>query len=91
MANSATLDVVKTRHPKGLPILFFTEMWERFSFYTMASLLVLYMDESFPLHARTPLPSLRALRRACVLSSSVRRLSRIESLGSTEPSLRVLF
>lgn len=33
------------RHPRGLPILFFTEMWERFSFYTMSSLLALYMDE----------------------------------------------
>ena len=33
------------RHPKGLPYLFFTEMWERFSFYTMSSLLALYMDE----------------------------------------------
>lgn len=33
------------RHPKGLPFLFFTEMWERFSFYTMSSLLALYMDE----------------------------------------------
>lgn len=30
-------------HPKGLYILFFTEMWERFSFYGMRSLLVLYM------------------------------------------------
>jgi len=30
-------------HPKGLLILFFAEMWERFSFYGMRSLLVLYM------------------------------------------------
>jgi POT family proton-dependent oligopeptide transporter len=30
-------------HPKGLFILFITEMWERFSFYGMRSLLVLYM------------------------------------------------
>ncbi len=30
-------------HPKGLFILFFTEMWERFSYYGMRSLLVLYM------------------------------------------------
>jgi POT family proton-dependent oligopeptide transporter len=30
-------------HPKGLYILFFTEMWERFSYYGMRSLLVLYM------------------------------------------------
>ena len=32
------------RHPPGLYPLFFTEMWERFSFYTMGALLVLYMD-----------------------------------------------
>ena len=26
-----------TRHPKGLYVLFATEMWERFSFYSMFS------------------------------------------------------
>ena len=30
-------------HPPGLVILFFTEMWERFSFYGMRGLLKLYM------------------------------------------------
>lgn len=30
-------------HPKGLFILFFTEMWERFSYYGMRAILVLYM------------------------------------------------
>ncbi len=30
-------------HPAGLFVLFFTEMWERFSYYGMRSLLVLYM------------------------------------------------
>jgi len=30
-------------HPKGLTVLFTTEMWERFSYYGMASLLVLYL------------------------------------------------
>ena len=30
-------------HPKGLYVLFFTEMWERFSYYGMRALLVLYM------------------------------------------------
>ena len=30
-------------HPPGLFVLFFTEMWERFSFYGMRALLVLYM------------------------------------------------
>ena len=30
-------------HPKGLFVLFFTEMWERFSYYGMRALLVYYM------------------------------------------------
>ncbi|MGB5242932.1 MAG: peptide MFS transporter [Lutimonas sp.] len=30
-------------HPKGLFILFFTEMWERFSYYGMRAILVLYL------------------------------------------------
>lgn len=30
-------------HPKGLFILFFTEMWERFSFYGMKALLIYYL------------------------------------------------
>jgi len=30
-------------HPRGLATLFFTEMWERFSYYGMRALLVLYM------------------------------------------------
>jgi POT family proton-dependent oligopeptide transporter len=33
-------------HPPGLFILFFTEMWERFSFYGMRSLLILFLTES---------------------------------------------
>src|SRR4026209_2382722 len=30
-------------HPKGLSTLFFTEMWERFSYYGMRALLLLFM------------------------------------------------
>ena len=30
-------------HPRGLTFLFGTEMWERFSYYGMRALLVLYM------------------------------------------------
>ncbi|MFT5050300.1 MAG: POT family proton-dependent oligopeptide transporter [Chlamydiales bacterium] len=33
-------------HPKGLYTLFFTEMWERFSYYGMRALLVLYMSST---------------------------------------------
>jgi dipeptide/tripeptide permease len=34
-------------HPLGLYVLFFTEMWERFSYYGMRALLVLYMLDHF--------------------------------------------
>tara|TARA_R110001583_G_scaffold4351_1_gene25161 strand:+ start:6139 stop:7479 length:1341 start_codon:yes stop_codon:yes gene_type:complete len=30
-------------HPKGLYILFFTELWERFSYYGMRAILILYL------------------------------------------------
>ena len=33
-------------HPKGLIVLFFTEMWERFSYYGMRGILILYMVAS---------------------------------------------
>src|SRR3954464_4854634 len=33
-------------HPRGLMTLFFTEMWERFSYYGMRALLVLFMTAS---------------------------------------------
>ncbi|HZZ90200.1 MAG TPA: oligopeptide:H+ symporter [Caulobacteraceae bacterium] len=35
------------RHPRGLPVLFFAEMWERFSFYGMRGLLIFYLTEHF--------------------------------------------
>jgi amino acid/peptide:H+ symporter len=34
-------------HPKGLAILFFTEMWERFSYYGMRGLLIIYLTQHF--------------------------------------------
>ena len=33
------------KHPSGLYVLFFTEMWERFSYYGMRALLVLFLVE----------------------------------------------
>ncbi|HKE04700.1 MAG TPA: peptide MFS transporter, partial [Blastocatellia bacterium] len=35
-------------HPRGLTTLFFTEMWERFSYYGMRALLILYMTTAAP-------------------------------------------
>jgi POT family proton-dependent oligopeptide transporter len=34
-------------HPKGLFILFFAEMWERFSYYGMRGLLIFYLTQQF--------------------------------------------
>lgn len=34
---------VASRHPKGVYVLFLTEMWERFSYYGMRAMFVLYM------------------------------------------------
>ena len=33
-------------HPSGLFVLFFTEMWERFSYYGMRALLVLFLTSA---------------------------------------------
>lgn len=41
--NSAAADRRFFGHPLGLSTLFFTEMWERFSFYGLRALLMLYM------------------------------------------------
>ena len=34
-------------HPRGLHILFFAEMWERFSYYGMRSILIFYLTQHF--------------------------------------------
>jgi POT family proton-dependent oligopeptide transporter len=51
-------------HPRGLSFLFATEMWERFSYYGMRALLVLYMVKQLlqPGHAENVI-GLDALRR----------------------------
>ena len=40
------LNIFKQDHPKGLYLLFFVEMWERFSYYGMRALIVLYMIQT---------------------------------------------
>jgi proton-dependent oligopeptide transporter, POT family len=37
-------------HPRGLSTLFFTEMWERFSYYGIRALLILYMTAAVEQH-----------------------------------------
>src|SRR5262245_60039234 len=45
-ANQTVADVpVPKGHPRGLYTLFFTEMWERFSYYGMRAMLVLFMTD----------------------------------------------
>src|SRR6188474_2139067 len=41
-----SLDTAFFGHPRGLSTLFFTEMWERFSYYGMRALLILFMTAS---------------------------------------------
>ncbi len=41
-----TPTAASARHPAGLRTLFFTELWERFSYYGMRALLVLYMVDA---------------------------------------------
>ena len=43
MATTSAQDRAFFGHPRGLSTLFFTEMWERFSYYGMRALLLLYM------------------------------------------------
>ena len=43
------------KHPRGLYVLFGTEMWERFSFYTVGAMLSLYLRDTRTASAsRTP-------------------------------------
>src|SRR3712207_4717492 len=42
-ASEAARDTRFFGHPRGLATLFFTEMWERFSYYGLRPLLVLFM------------------------------------------------
>ena len=46
-AATSSLDRSFFGHPRGLSTLFFTEMWERFSYYGMRAILLLYMTKTF--------------------------------------------
>ena len=35
------------KHPRGLFVLFFAEMWERFSYYGMRGILIFYLTQHF--------------------------------------------
>ena len=67
-------------HPRGLTFLFTTEMWERFSYYGMRSLLVLYMTKYLllPDHAGNVVGLLTVKRalEACSARSTCSRCRR---------------
>jgi len=46
MSSTATVPSTSKGHPKGLYVLFVTEMWERFSYYGMRALFVLFMTKA---------------------------------------------
>ncbi len=46
MTETVALKEEKKGHPKGLYLLFFTEMWERFSYYGMRGILILFLTKS---------------------------------------------
>src|SRR5580698_8156832 len=48
--DESSVDRSQDRHPAGLYVLFTTEMWERFSFYGMRALLVLYLTKAIGLN-----------------------------------------
>ncbi len=39
------MDSIKNKHPKALPFLFFSEMWERFGYYLMIGIFTLYLKD----------------------------------------------
>ncbi|MES2776306.1 MAG: peptide MFS transporter [Bacteroidota bacterium] len=43
---SQTVTVKAAKHPRGLYILFFTEMWERFGYYLMVGILFLFLTNT---------------------------------------------
>ena len=77
------------KHPKGLYVLFFTEMWERLSYYGMRALLVLFMVDAVEsggmgsgLASCTPS---REVKSATLVMPSLR--SRSSAAGSIPASL----
>ena len=45
MATAAATGATE-KHPRGLFVLFGSEMWERFSFYTVNAMLALYLRDT---------------------------------------------
>ena len=77
-------------HPPGLVILFFAEMWERFSYYGMRGLLKLYMANYLFVTAREALQGCKQQSPPCALvpgnPNSVFLWSEIRSLLPDNPA-----
>ncbi len=77
------------KHPPGLVILFFAEMWERFSYYGMRGLLKLYMANYLFVTAREALQGCRQSATPCQLvpgdPSNVLGWSFVQSLLPANP------
>ncbi len=73
-ADSAT--AVPDRHPPALRMLFLTEMWERFSYYGMRALLVLYLVNSLHYERKDALALYGTYTGARLPDADHRRLSR---------------
>ena len=68
-------------HPRGLSTLFFTEMWERFSYYGMRAFLILYMTA--PARGRRPRASRTPARRRSTAPTRAASGPRRSSAGSS--------
>jgi POT family proton-dependent oligopeptide transporter len=63
-------------HPKGLYMLFFAEMWERFSYYGMRALLIFYLTQHWLFNDRQVEPDLRRLHQPRLHHPGARRVPR---------------
>ena len=69
------------RHPPGLCVLYLTEVWERFSFYGMKALLVLYLNDGILLEEKLSNVFGGSLVVACF--SQPRSSAEVQALSST--------
>ncbi len=81
--DSASRPAPSSRHPRGPYTLFFAEMWERFSYYGMRALLVLYLVNALGLPRADALEIYAAYTRPGLSHTRVRRLPRGQVVGRT--------
>ena len=73
-------------HPKGLAYLAFTEAWERFSYYGMSALLVLYMVNQLLLPGHVEhVVGFPAFRRTRTIERIPRNSQALDNGGDKQP------